>query len=124
MLEVLHVIDGLIHAVAAGFVCFYVIKAFRVLSKNPEMLKTQKKIWLPLLAGTLFFAAGGLFHFVNHLFFSNPEIDLSYDIVTLMGFLFLAVGIVQYSRLQIDYDKLKWAVAAKIHIEQSEETKA
>lgn len=115
--EMLHIIAGAVYVVIGGLVSFYALKTLRVLYKNPEMLKTQRKMWLPLLIGAIFFTIGGIFHLIDHLFYPRPEIDLLYDIAILIGFSFFAVGTLQYSRFQIDYHKIKWETIRKTQTE-------
>jgi len=99
----------------------YAIRALTALYHSPEMLRSQRTIWLPILIGGAFFTLSGPLHFVEHSTFSgflklssNSEVVLLRDVLTLIGFSFIVIGVVQYSRLQIEYYKLKQKALEKI----------
>jgi uncharacterized membrane protein YccC len=84
------------------------------------MLKTQRKIWLPILIGATFFTTGGILHLAEHSFYPGPLIDLLYDTVIAAGVLFYVLGILQYAMLQIEYYTLKQKALKRIQHEQTE----
>jgi len=96
----------------------YALRALIALYRSPEMLESQRAIWLPILIGGAFITISGPLHFMEHSAFSNVSpmynIVLLRDILTLAGFSFIVVGVVQYSRIQIEYYKLKQKALQKI----------
>lgn len=117
--ELLHLAVGLVYMFFGFIGGFYALKTLVSLYKSPEMLKTQRKIWLPLLIGAAFFTTGGILHLAEHSFYPNPVIDLLYDIFIATGFLFYVAGILQYSMLQIEYYKLKQEALKRTQHEQT-----
>jgi heme/copper-type cytochrome/quinol oxidase subunit 3 len=103
----LHLAAGVVYIFFGLLGGFYALKTLIILYKSPEMLKTQRKIWLPILIGALFFTIGGILHLAEHSFYQSPEVDLLHEIVIIMGLSFFIASILQYSHLQINYYKLK-----------------
>jgi len=116
--EWLHTIVGLINVLFGVLGGFYALKALMTLYRSPEMLRTQRAIWLPILIGGAFFTFSGPLHFAEHgifsRFFSVSDVILLRDVLTLIGFSFIVIGVIRYSRLQLEYYRLKWEALQKI----------
>lgn len=107
MYELVHIVAGIIDMLIGVFMSYHALRALMVLHENPEVLKTQRKIWLPILIGTMFFAVSGLFHLVDHTFYSDPLTELLHEIALVAGLPFLAVAVFRYSRMQTEYNRMK-----------------
>lgn len=118
--QLLHLVAGVVYIFFGVLGGFYALRALIVLYKSPEMLKTQRKIWLPVLIGATFFTIGGILHLAEHSFYPSPEIDLLHEIVVIIGLSFFVAGILQYSQLQINYYKLKREGLRRIQSERAE----
>jgi len=105
--ELWHLIVGVVYIFFGVLGGFYALRALIVLYKSPEMLKTQRNLWLPILIGAMLFTTGGILHLAEHSFYPSPEIDLLHEIVVVMGVSFFIVSVMRYSQSQIDYYKLK-----------------
>jgi hypothetical protein len=116
--EWFHLFAGVVEVVFGVLGGFYALKALMALYRSPEMLKTQRNIWLPILIGGVFFIVSGLFHFAKHSYFlsldSSSEMNLLRDSSSVIGFSLLTIGIVRYSQLQIKYYRLKQEALQKI----------
>ena len=86
---------------------FYAIRALIVLRKSPEVFRLQRKFWLPILAGTVFFSVGGVLHLVEHFIYPGQEMGLLEDIFISIGVLVSVIGIIRYSQSQIEYYRIK-----------------
>lgn len=104
--ELVHLAVAILFIVFGSVGGFYALRTLSVLYKSPE-IKSQRKIWLPMLTATVFFSVGGFFHFADHTFYPAPEADLLYDIFIIIGFVLGITGLLQYAKLQIAYNKLK-----------------
>ena len=118
MYELLHIIGGVVYLVFGGLGSFYALKTLTVLHKSPELSKTQRGLWLPILISTLFFAVGGVVHLADHLLYPDPLMDVLFEIVIIIGVSFFTVGVLRYSRLQIEYYTLKNAGLKQIRAEE------
>jgi hypothetical protein len=78
------------------------------------MLKTQYRLWLPILVGTTLFTIGGLLHIAEHTFWQSPEANLTHEIVIVIGFSFFVLSVSRYFRLQEDYYRLKSEALKKL----------
>lgn len=109
--EWFHLVAGVVYVFFGVLGGFYALRALRSLHRSPEMLRSQRNIWLPILFGGAVFTVSGIFYFTEYSYFSsfnlNPEINLLRDASCVVGFLLLNIGVIRYSRLQIEYDKLK-----------------
>jgi heme/copper-type cytochrome/quinol oxidase subunit 3 len=105
--ELAHIAAGLIDLSFGVFLSYYALRALVALHESPEMLKTQRKIWLPILIGMIFLAISGLFHLVDHTFYSNPLTELLHEVALVAGLPFLAVAVFRYSRMQTEYNRMK-----------------
>ena len=118
MYELLHIIGGVVYLVFGGLGSYYVLKTLTILHKSPELSKTQRRLWLPILISTLFFAVGGVVHLADHLLYPDPLMDVLFEIVIIIGVSFFTVGVLRYSRLQIEYYTLKNAGLKQIRVEE------
>jgi hypothetical protein len=111
--ELVHIVAGLIDLSFGVFLSYHALRALMVLHENPEVLKTQRKIWLPILIGMIFVAISGLFHLVDHTFYSDPLTELLHEVTLVAGLPFLAVAVFRYSRMQTEYNRMKREAAKK-----------
>ncbi len=95
---------ALVIAVAGGV---YAVRALLLLHRNKELLRLQRKIWLPILAGGGFVALEVLVHLAGDL----APAGISSDVLKIMFVLFLIVslallflGIYRYWSYQKDYE--------------------
>lgn len=97
---------------------WYVFRAFQVLFKNPEMLSSQRRLWVPILVGGCFFVVSGVFHFVGHSVlagsFSNLETCLLGEFFAAIGLSFLPVSLMRYAELQTRYHKIRREAVQRI----------
>ena len=107
MYELVHIVAGLIDFSFGVFLSYHALRALMVLHENPEVLKTQRKIWLPILIGMIFVAISGLFHLVDHTFYSDPLTELLHEVALVAGLPFLAVAVFRYSRMQTEFNRMK-----------------
>ena len=107
MYELVHIVAGLIDLSFGVFLSYHALRALMVLHENPEVLKTQRKIWLPILVGMIFVAISGLFHLVDHTFYSDPLTELLHEVALVAGLPFLAVAVFRYSQMQTEYNRMK-----------------
>ena len=107
MYELVHIVAGLIDLSFGVFLSYHALRALMVLHENPEVLKTQRKIWLPILVGMIFVAISGLFHLVDHTFYSDPLTELLHEVALVAGLPFLAVAVFRYSRMQTEFNRMK-----------------
>jgi heme/copper-type cytochrome/quinol oxidase subunit 3 len=112
--ELVHIVAGLIDFSFGVFMSYHALRALMALHENPEMLKTQRKIWLPILIGTMFFAVSGLFHLVDHTVYSDPLTELLHEIALVAGLPFLAVAVFRYSQMQTEYNRIKREAVKKV----------
>ena len=115
--ELLHVATGMVYLIFGGLASFYAIKTLAMLYRSPEMLKTQQGILLPILIGTLFFAAAGIFHLANHTFYPDPLIDLLHELAIVLGVSAFTVSVLRYSQLQREYYTLRHRGLEQIRLE-------
>lgn len=54
-----------------------------------------------------FFTVSGALHFAEHGVSSSFDVVILRDILTVIGFSFIVIGVIRYSWLQIEYYKLK-----------------
>ena len=118
MYESLHIIGGVVYLVLGGLGSFYALKTLTILHKSPELLKTQRVLWLPILISTLFFAVSGILHLADHTLYPDPLTDLLYEIATIIGVSVFTVAVLRYSHMQIEYYSLKQNGLKQIHIEE------
>lgn len=116
--ELVHIVGGVVYLVFGGLGSFYALKTLAILYRSPELLKTQQRLWLPILIGTLFFAVSGILHLADHTLYPDPLTDLLYEIATIIGVSVFTVGVLRYSRLQREYYTLKQDGLKQIHIEE------
>jgi len=114
----LHIIGGVVYLVLGGLGSFYALKTLTILHKSPELLKTQRVLWLPILISTLFFAVSGILHLADHTLYPDPLTDLLYEIATIIGVSVFTVAVLRYSHMQIEYYSLKQNGLKQIHIEE------
>jgi len=112
--EVWHVIVGVIDLSFSVFLSYCALRALMALYRNPEMLSSQRKIWLPILTAAIFLALASLFHLADHTFYPNPAADLLHEIALVIGLPFFVISIFRYSRMQTEYDRLKHEAAKKV----------
>jgi len=120
LIQEFHLVLGVINVFFGVLGGFYALRALVVLYRNPEMLKTQRIIWLPILIGGAFFTGSGLLYFAEHVYFSRSEMELLHEIFTAIGFSSFVIGVVKYSRLQIEYYMLKREALRKISPEHKQ----
>jgi hypothetical protein len=116
--ESLHIIGGVVYLVFGGLGSFYALKTLTILHKSPELSKTQRVLWLPILISTLLFAVGGVVHLADHLLYPDPLMDVLFEIVIIIGISVFTVSVIRYSQLQIKYDTLKNAGLKQIRVEE------
>ena len=116
--ELVHIVGGVVYLVFGGLGSFYALKTLAILYRSPELLKTQQRLWLPILTGTLFFAVSGILHLADHTLYPDPLTDLLYEIATIIGFSFFTVGVLRYSQLQRGYYTLKHEGLKQIRLEE------
>jgi len=116
--ESLHIIGGVIYLVFGSLGSYYALKTLTILHKSPELSKTQRRLWLPILISTLLFAVGGVVHLADHLLYPDPLMDMLFEIVVIMGVSFFTVSVLRYSQLQIEYYTLKNAGLKQIRVEE------
>jgi heme/copper-type cytochrome/quinol oxidase subunit 3 len=114
----LHIIGGVVYLVFGGLGSFYVLKTLTILHKSPELSKTQRVLWLPILISTLFFAVGGVVHLADHTLYPDPLMEVLFEIVIITGVSFFTVSVLRYSQLQIEYYTLKNAGLKQIRVEE------
>jgi len=85
----------------------YALRTLKLLYRNHEVLKNQGRIWVPILVAGGLFLASGIFHLSEHFFSSEPEMNLSSELVLLAGLSLLTLSITRYWRLQKKYDEIK-----------------
>jgi len=105
--ELVHIAAGLIDLSFGVFLSYYALRALMALHESPEVLKTQRKIWLPILIGMIFLAVSGLFHLVDHTFYESPLTELLHEISLVAALPFLAISIFRYSQMQTGYNRMK-----------------
>ena len=118
MYELLHIVGGVVYLVFGGLGSFYSLKTLAVLYRSPELLKTQRRLWLPILIGTLFFAISGILHLADHTLYPDPLTDLLHEIAIIIGVSFFTVGVLRYSQLQRGYYTLKHEGLKQIRLEE------
>jgi heme/copper-type cytochrome/quinol oxidase subunit 3 len=116
--ESLHIIGGVVYLVFGGLGSYYVLKTLTILHKSPELSKTQRRLWLPILISTLFFAVGGVVHLADHTLYPDPLMEVLFEIVIITGVSFFTVSVLRYSQLQIEYYTLKDAGLKQIRVEE------
>ena len=116
--ELLHIVGGVVYLVFGGLGSFYSLKTLAVLYRSPELLKTQRRLWLPILIGTLFFAISGILHLADHTLYPDPLTDLLHEIAIIIGVSFFTVGVLRYSQLQRGYYTLKHEGLKQIRLEE------
>jgi len=116
--ELVHIVGGVVYLVFGGLGSFYALKTLAILHRSPELLKTQQRLWLPILISTLFFAVSGILHLADHTLYPDPLTDLLYEITSFIGVSVFTVGVLRYSRLQREYYALKQDGLKQIHIEE------
>lgn len=112
--ELLHLLVTALFTSFAVFGGIYAIRTLMLLSGSPEMFKTQRKIWLPILIGSGFFILAGVFHFSEDVFQRSLEMPLLHHVFEVMGYSFIAFGIYRYWRLQKTYHQIKQEALRKI----------
>ena len=118
MYESVHIIGGVVYLVFGGLGSYYVLKTLTILHKSPELSKTQRRLWLPILISTLFFAVGGVVHLADHTLYPDPLMEVLFEIVIITGVSFFTVSVLRYSQLQIEYYTLKNAGLKQIRVEE------
>lgn len=119
MYILLHIALGILYVVLGMFTGSFALKTLIALYKSPEMLKSQRAIWLPILVGMLFFAIGGVAHLAEHTFWTTPEANLSHEITVVTGLLITTIGVLRYSFLQLEYYRLKARTIKKMQFQES-----
>jgi len=114
-------IPELLHLIETAFLTFigvlggiYALRTLKLLYRNPEMLKSQRIIWVPILIAGGFFTLSGALHLVEHFFSLIPELNLLSEFFLLLGLSLLALSIFRYWRLQKEYDETKQEGLRKI----------
>lgn len=85
---------------------FYALRTLKLLYGNPEMLRTQRRIWVPILVAGGFFSVGGILHTAEHFFYS-PDINLVSEFFIIAGLFLFVLSIFRYWSLQKAYDATK-----------------
>lgn len=114
-----HIILGIVYVVLGTLAGFFVLRTLNVLYKSPEMLRSQRAIWLPMLVGMLFFALGGFVHLAEHTFWETPETNLLHEVIVVTGLLITTIGVLRYTFLQLEYFRLKAKTIKKIQLQES-----
>lgn len=101
----------------SGFIGgIYALKALALLHGNPEMMKTQREIWFPILTAGGLIMVASLAHVSEH--FVEPSFsdvtNLFSEVFILIGHAFLVLGIYRYWRLQAEYNQLKSETQRKV----------
>jgi hypothetical protein len=112
--ELLHYINGLLVTVSGALGGIYALRTLKMLYRTPEVLESQRRIWVPILVAGGFFFVSGIFHFVEHVFPSICELNLVSEYSLVAGFSFSALSIYRYWRLQKEYSEVKHRALQKI----------
>lgn len=95
-----HLSIGVIHVLAGVIGSFIALKTLNTMAKRPEMFEIQRKFWLPILIGALFFSVGGVFHLLEH-FVHGVMMAFLHDLVDVLAVFWITLGIFRYSQLPI-----------------------
>jgi hypothetical protein len=106
----------------AAFGGIYAVRALALLFGNPEMLKIQRRIWLPILTGGGFFTVAGLLHLVLEASSETPVIRILYESFEITGYALLAIGIYRFWRLQATYNRVKREALQRINHQPAKST--
>jgi uncharacterized membrane protein len=112
--ESFHLIVSAIFSFVAIFGGIYVFRTLKMLYSTPEVLESQRPIWVPILVGGGFFTVSGIFHLIEHFIPSGPELDLVSEFFLLVGLSLLALSIFRYWRLQREYNEIKHGALRKV----------
>jgi len=97
-------------SIFAFFGGIYAIRTLALLLRNAE-LKIQRKIWFPILTGGSFFAVSTLIHIFEHFpqysILRQDEVGLLSEIILIIGYALVTIGVYQYWRLQAGYIQQK-----------------
>ena len=115
MVDIPHIATGVVYLFFGSLGGIFALRTLNTLHKSPE-LKTQLGIWLPILVGTIFFAGGGFFHISEH-FFEGFEVELLHEIFLVIGLSSFVVGVVRYSKVQMEYVHLKTKILEEAQVE-------
>ena len=116
MVDISHIPTGVVYLFFGTMGGIYALRTLNTLRKSPE-LKTQVGIWLPILVGTMFFAAGGFVHIFEHTLFEGFEVELLNEALIVIGLSSIVIGVMRYSKLQIEYVHLKTKVLDEAKVE-------
>jgi len=105
--EILHLFETALLTLIGVLGGIYAFRTLKLLYANPEMLKSQRKIWIPILIAGAFFAASGFFHLAEHIFSSISETNLLSEYFLIIGLALLVLSIFRYWRFQKDYNETK-----------------
>ena len=112
--DLLHLIMSAIFSFVAIFGGIYALRTLKMLYGTPEVLKSQRKIWVPILVAGSFFLTSGIFHITEQIFSPIPEMNLVAELSFIAGLSLLALGIFRYWRLQKEYNETKHRALRKI----------
>ena len=113
-----HIVVGIVYLLFGALGGFYALRTLIMLYKSPEMLRTQQRIWLPILVGIVFFTVGGFLHIAEHSSYGSPEIELLHEIFVVMGLAAFVIGVLRYSQLQMNYYSLKREGLKRVQFEE------
>lgn len=116
MLDIPHIAIGIVYLISGTIGGIYALRTLKTLHNSPE-LKTQRGIWLPILVGTMFFAFGGVLHIAEHAILEGYEIGLLHEIFVVTGLSSFVVGVLRYSKTQLEYVYLKTKVLEETKVE-------
>ena len=108
-------LDGVAIAVAAVGGT-YAIRTLLLLERNQEVLKTQHRIWLPVLYAAGFLALDRVLHLSADLVPSAipaDALDFIQVLLLIASLSLLSLGVYRYWRVQKEYDTEKFRVRAK-----------
>ena len=108
-------LDGVAIAVAAVGGT-YAIRTLLLLERNQEVLRTQRRIWLPILYAAGFLALDRVLHLSADLVPSAipaDALDFIQVLLLIASLSLLSLGVYRYWKVQKEYDTEKFRVRAK-----------
>jgi len=119
-----HLVLGVFYVFLGALGGYFALKTLMALYKSPEMLRSQRGIWLPILIGMVFFTMGGVIHLAEHTFWMAPEANLFHEVVVVTGFSIITVGVLRYSSLQLEYHRLRSETIGKVQLQEPMQQKS